>query len=48
MQNLFNKRNNHLKEYLEFNKIEQPVINISNLIVFTTNKGKEFKKEGKI
>jgi predicted SAM-dependent methyltransferase len=47
MQNLFNKRKNHLKEYLEFNKIEQPIIKISELVVFATNKAQELQKEGK-
>jgi len=47
MQNLFNKRSNHLKEYLEFNKIEEPIINISELIIIATNKAIELQKEGK-
>lgn len=47
MQQLFNKRNNHLKKYLEFNKIEQPIINISELVLFATNKAKDLKKMGK-
>jgi predicted SAM-dependent methyltransferase len=47
MQNLFNKRNNHLKEYLEFNKIEQPIINIPELVTIANNKAIELQKEGK-
>lgn len=47
MQELFNKRNHHFKTYLEFNKIDQPIINIKELIQFAVHKANDLKKEGK-
>jgi SAM-dependent methyltransferase len=50
IHNLIVKRNNHIKEYLEFNKIEEPPFDISHIVTWSSiiseinsSKGKNFK-----
>jgi len=47
MDTLFNTRNNHFKTYLEFNKIEEPIFDIPELVTYATTIAEKLKKEGK-
>jgi predicted SAM-dependent methyltransferase len=46
MEYLFNKRNNHFKEYLEFNKLDQPVLIIDDLVNYAINKAVVLQEKG--